>query len=55
VDGSLVVTDETITFPLLEEMFDLAGDRSGLCDWRPSSRASGPFGRFQAELKQVSR
>lgn len=56
VAGSLLVSDGSISFPILAEMFDLAGDRSGLCDWRPSSKmSSGPYGRFRAELKQVTR
>jgi hypothetical protein len=54
--GTLAVAEPLITFQILEEMFFIAGDKVGLCDWRPGSPSSpGPFGRFTSTLKQVSR
>jgi hypothetical protein len=39
--------DET----MLSKLFVLAGEQSGLGDWRPSSpKSPGPFGQFKAAL-----
>lgn len=55
VEGTVTVGEPLITFDILREMFDIAGDKVGLCDWRPGSPSSpGPYGRFTSKLKQVS-
>lgn len=56
VQGTIAVAEPLITFDILQEMFEIAGDKVGLCDWRPGSPSSpGPYGRFISTLKQVSR
>jgi hypothetical protein len=53
IEGSVTVTDETITQSVLQRIFDCAGTYCGLCDWRPSAKmAPGPFGRFTAEVSK---
>lgn len=51
--GTLEVTEQAITPEILSQLFEIAGSRSGIGDWRPSAKKSGPYGRFTAELKQV--
>lgn len=50
---SLVVTEPAITREVLVQLFEIAGQRSGIGDWRPSAKKSGPFGRFTTELSQA--
>lgn len=51
VSGRIQIIDSTITPPVLTQMFELAGQYSGLGDWRPSSpKSPGPYGRFEAKL-----
>ena len=48
--GSLSIIDEDIsgiTKDVLQTILNQAGAVCGLCDWRPSSGASGTFGKFQ--------
>ena len=40
-----------ITEEVLQRILDAAGAQCGLCDWRPSSRTPGQFGRFTAEVE----
>jgi len=55
VEGEIKVSNEAITPAIVEKMFEIAGDQSGLGDWRPSSPESpGPFGRFSTELQLLS-
>ena len=59
--GTLEILDEQLVAPLngkngetvLERMFDIAGTRKGLCDWRPGGKTPGPFGKFTAELREL--
>jgi hypothetical protein len=51
--GTLEVTEQAITKPVLDQLFDVAGARSGIGDWRPSAKKSGTYGRFTAELKAI--
>lgn len=46
--GSDLLSDD-----VLREMFDLAGQRVGLGDWRPGCPTPGPFGKFTAKLKAI--
>lgn len=56
--GTLTILDEEIsglTLPVLDRILEQAGDRVGLCDWRPSSPSKpGSFGRFAAEVKLIA-
>lgn len=54
--GSLeVIAEEELTPEVLLELFEIAGKRKGICDWRPSSpRSPGPFGKFKVELKRAA-
>lgn len=51
--GTIVVWDKQITQQMLSDIFTFAGERKGLCDWRPSSKTPGQFGRFTAEVSAV--
>jgi hypothetical protein len=54
VEGTLKVTQEAIDDRILTTMLNIAGEQSGLGDWRPSSPLSpGPFGQFSVELQAV--
>jgi len=54
--GSLTVLDSELT-GLNEETLRLilnqAGALCGLCDWRPSCKSSGTFGKFSPEIKRI--
>lgn len=51
VSGTIDVVADEITPEILTQMFEIAGDRYGLCDWRPGCKTPGPFGRFSAKIK----
>lgn len=51
--GTLNVTEQAITTEVLQTLFDIAGDRSGIGDWRPSSKKSGTYGRFRVTLNPI--
>ncbi len=51
--GTLEVSEPAITTPVLQQLFDIAGARAGIGDWRPSARASGSRGRFTAKLTEA--
>lgn len=54
VSGTLEVVAPEITPDALKSIFELAGRRSGLCDWRPGSpKSPGPYGMFDTKLKKV--
>lgn len=53
LNGTLEVTEQAITKTILDQLFDVAGARSGIGDWRPSAKKSGTYGRFRAELKAI--
>lgn len=42
-----------LTKEVLQRILDCAGSLCGLCDWRPSSRTPGSFGRFTAKLSKA--
>lgn len=48
--GSLDVNEPAITHEVLVQLFEIAGNRSGIGDWRPSAKKSGTYGRFVAQL-----
>ena len=51
--GTLQVWDEQLKLSALVDILRLAGANKGVGDWRPSSKTPGPFGRFEAEIKEV--
>jgi hypothetical protein len=51
--GTLEVTEPAITKQILDQIFEVAGSRSGIGDWRPSAKKSGTYGRFSAELRPI--
>lgn len=52
--GRFVVVDDRITDEALARIWEIAGLRIGLCDWRPDSpKSPGPYGRFRVELRKV--
>lgn len=51
--GTLTVLDPAITTEVLTTIITYAGVYSGLCDWRPSSKTPGSFGKFRAEVKEI--
>lgn len=55
VSGVIEVLDPLITKDVLAEMFELAGKKVGLLDWRPSSpKKPGPYGTYRSEIKPLS-
>lgn len=54
VIGEFTAEAPELTFPVLQEMFRLAG-QVGLGDWRPGSpKSPGPYGMFAAKLTKLS-
>jgi hypothetical protein len=51
--GTILVVDSTINAGVLKNLFTVGGSLIGLCDWRPGSPASGRFGQFTAEIKEI--
>lgn len=51
--GTLEVNEPAITPEVLSQLFEIAGQRSGIGDWRPSAKKSGPFGRFATGLRRL--
>jgi hypothetical protein len=52
--GTIEVLDPVITDEVLRQMFTLAGQYAGLCDWRPSSpKCPGRYGLFEVSLKKI--
>lgn len=54
IKGSVVVTEDVITDKVFADLLTIAGNKCGLGDWRPSSQAPGPYGRFSAEVSRVA-
>ena len=48
--GNIVVLDEAITQPILEQIGTLSGQYAGLCEWRPGGKTPGPHGMFSFEV-----
>lgn len=56
IAGKLVVFDDLLSFSVLNQIFQIAGNSVGLFDWRPSSdKSPGPYGRFSAKLTPVKK
>ena len=56
LEGSLTVLDEELsglTEEVLTTIFEQAGALCGIGDWRPSSNASGTFGKFEVEVTKI--
>lgn len=52
VEGTITITDDTITDKIFRDIAEAAGSLCGYCDWRPSSPSSpGPFGRCIPTVK----
>ena len=51
--GTVTVLDDAITTSVLKDIFTFAGVYCGMCDWRPSSKTPGSFGKFTAHVKEV--
>lgn len=52
--GELLVTDEQIRPATLQKIFELAGRKIGIGDWRPSApKSPGQFGMFAVTLKDA--
>lgn len=51
--GTVTVLDDSITTNVLQDIFTFAGAYCGMCDWRPSSKTPGAFGKFTAEVNEV--
>jgi hypothetical protein len=53
-NGVIEIINPDLQPATLKQIGDIAGDRAGLLDWRPSSKQSpGPFGRFSFQLKPL--
>lgn len=54
VEGVIAVNEPAITDTILKQMFEIAGCKAGLLDWRPSApKSPGPHGMFTAELSPI--
>jgi hypothetical protein len=53
VSGTVTVTDPAITPEVLTSILEFAGKYCGLCDWRPSSKTPGIFGRFESRIEKL--
>lgn len=49
----LTVSDEQISTPVLQTIFEYAGRYKGLGDWRPGGKTPGVFGMFRAEVAEL--
>lgn len=55
LEGTIEVAMPEFTTEVLTKLWTIAGNYAGLCDWRPASpKSPGPFGRFQAELEEIT-
>jgi hypothetical protein len=48
---SVIITDDSITKPIMLKILDIAGRTKGLGDWRPSSPSPGAWGMYRAEVE----
>jgi hypothetical protein len=54
--GTVTFLDDMITGDLLATILTYAGTYAGVGDWRPSSpKSPGPFGKFNATVKEIKR
>lgn len=54
VRGDIEIIDTDLKPDTLEQLFDIAGAKVGLGDWRPGCKSPGPYGRFSYTLKKVA-
>lgn len=54
LSGTVTVWDDKLA-KALPEIFEIAGRKIGLGDWNPGGKTPGPYGRFTADIKEVSR
>jgi hypothetical protein len=55
LEGNIVVVEDAITSAVLQQMFEIAGRRCGLLDWRPNApKNPGPYGQFYAQLTPIN-
>lgn len=55
ISGTVETLDPIITDKVLAQMFDIAGRKVGLLDWRPGSpKKPGPYGTFRGEIKPLA-
>lgn len=52
--GTIQTWDDQITLSILRDIVAIAGKNKGIGDWRPSARTPGPFGRFRAEVDELT-
>jgi len=52
VSGIVHATRPELTEAIVPQLFSLAGT-AGLCDWRPSGKTPGPYGQFDAVVKEI--
>jgi hypothetical protein len=54
VSGTIEVSDPVITESVLSQMFEIAGRKAGLGDWRPSApKSPGPYGMFSSQVRPL--
>lgn len=53
VSGRIEIVEQEMTDERLETLFEIAGGKIGLGEWRPGGKTPGVFGMFEAEVKQV--
>ena len=54
VSGTVVITDDSLTEGVLQQIIDYAGRYGGILDWRPGSKKSpGPYGVYEGAVEKV--
>lgn len=53
LSGTLSVWDEQLDLKALSQILEYSGRYKGLGDWRPGGRTPGPYGTFNAEIKEI--
>jgi hypothetical protein len=53
ISGTITVVEQVLSLDILQTIFSIGGRRCGLGDWRPSNKASGSFGMFTAQVKEL--
>jgi hypothetical protein len=48
-----VVDDGNLPHESIEELWHIAGSAVGLMEWRPSAIKPGPYGKFNADIREV--
>lgn len=51
-EGKIMVSDDSITKTVVQQLFEIGGELFGLGDWRPGApKKPGQYGTFKAEIK----